>query len=302
MRKREDPYGPEKRMTITEHLGELRQRLIRILFFFLFSGVLGIFLSSKILPLLNPVGIPWYAFAPSDAITLYLKVGIYFALFVTIPYALWEIYLFVRPGLTEEEAKIAIRYIPLTVLAFLVGILFTYAVLFPVLFDVLTWFNNQLDLPLLLSANAYISFFFRLALPVSLIFEVPVIVLFFGQIGVFDHASLVRLRPYVYFAGALLVVFGFRGDLLSSFFALLPFFFLFELSVFVAWLAEKLHLYRGKSPPPSAGGGSSAAPEATETPPRFEGSGGQGEAGGVYEGNPPFPSAAEVVSDPPLRP
>jgi len=291
-RKREDPYGPEKRMTFTEHLGELRQRLIRIFFFFLFSALLGIFLSSKILPLLNPVGIPWYAFAPTDAVVLYLKVGIYFALFVIIPYALWEIYLFVRPGLTEEEARIAVRYIPLTVLAFLVGILFTYAVLFPVLFDVLTWFNNLLDLPLLLSANAYISFFFRLALPVSLIFEVPVIVLFLGQIGVFDHASLVRLRPYVYFAGALLVVFGFRGDLLSSFFALLPFLFLFELSVFVAWIAEKLHLYRGKTFPPKAGGG--GAPEAANASVE--------ERGGGSAGNPPSDSStAEVVSDPTPR-
>jgi len=274
-RKREDPYGPEKRMALTEHLGELRQRIIHVALFFLFSGVLGIFLSSKILPLLNPVGVQWYAFAPSDAIVLYLKVGIYFALFLTVPYALWETYLFVRPGLTDREAKIAIRYIPLTVLAFLAGILFTYGLLFPVLFDALTWFNSVLELPLLLSANAYISFFFRLALPVSFIFEVPVIVLFLGQVGVIDHASLVRLRPYVYFVGALLVFFSFHGDILSSFFALLPFLFLFELSVFVAWFAEKLHLYRGKPTPPASGedrvspeGGETSAELTSEAPDR----------------------------------
>lgn len=135
----------EFRMSLMEHLTELRQRLLRVTIAVLVLGVLSLTFAREIYGLLMR---PVLLSLPSDAaalvytsaieeINVLMKIGLYAGIFLSTPVLLWQIWGFVSPGLYENERKLAGPFIVFGTLAFLGGALFCYQLVLPPMFTFL---------------------------------------------------------------------------------------------------------------------------------------------------------------------
>ncbi len=134
--------GTDSRMTLSEHLGELRKRLFRCVIAILVLGVVALLFARPIFALLmRPV---LHALPPTQRSLIYtsgieelnvlMKVGLYAGIFLSTPVILWQLWGFVAPGLYPRELRYATPFVLLGSLAFLTGALFCYLVLLPTMF------------------------------------------------------------------------------------------------------------------------------------------------------------------------
>lgn len=141
----EDAAPDEFRMSLMEHLSELRKRLMRVTIFVLVLGLGSLVFAREIYGLLmRPVLLSLPPEAASliytsaiEELNVLMKIGLYSGLFLSTPVLLWQIWGFVSPGLYENERKLAAPFIVFGTLAFIAGALFCYFVLLPQMFTFL---------------------------------------------------------------------------------------------------------------------------------------------------------------------
>lgn len=116
----------EQQLTLVEHLTELRKRLIIVTSTFILSLALGFWLAPKTLTFLKQqptaMNVEWNVFGYTDGLMIYVKCALILAILITLPIALHQIWLFVRPGLNENEAKGTGYFIPVSFLLFYSGL------------------------------------------------------------------------------------------------------------------------------------------------------------------------------------
>jgi sec-independent protein translocase protein TatC len=225
-------------MALVEHLGELRKRIIRILIVLVISMIAGIIIAEPILDYLKSVEpastITWNAFSPWDAISMYMKFAFIIGLIFTLPVLLYEVWAFVSPGLRPVEQKATLRYIPFAVLLFLAGLAFAYFVIFPLAFGFTSSVTKRLELTETYGISQYFSFMFNILLPMSLLFELPVVVMFLTKLRLLNPLRLKKIRKLSYF---LLIVIGTTvtpPDVISDILVSIPLLLLYEFSVFLS--------------------------------------------------------------------
>ncbi len=108
-------------MSFVDHLGELRKRVVRIVIVFVIGLIAGFAVANPVIHYLMSVppasGLAMNVFSPWDSLRIYINVSMLAALIVTLPFAIYQIWLFVAPGLLEKERKAAAYYIPLAAVA-----------------------------------------------------------------------------------------------------------------------------------------------------------------------------------------
>ena len=127
-----------QKMDLVDHLSELRKRLIIIVGSFILLVTLAlIYVQNIYLWLIQDLSIKLAVLGPSDILWVYLMLAAVIALAGTIPIAAHQIWLFVRPALSEKEKKVTLAYIPALFFLFIGGISFGYFVIFPIVFQFL---------------------------------------------------------------------------------------------------------------------------------------------------------------------
>ncbi|MED3662672.1 twin-arginine translocase subunit TatC [Ureibacillus sp. FSL K6-8385] len=235
-----------KEQSVIEHLEELRKRLIIVAGAFAVSLAAGCWFAPKLLLLLkkrpSAAGVEWNLFGYTDGIMIYLKCAFLLALLISLPIALHQIWLFVKPGLTEREAKYTMIFIPVSFLLFLVGIGFSYFILFPMMLEFLSKINQSIGATETYGINQYFSLLFNLTIPVGAVFELPVVILFLTNAGIVTPEKLKHMRKVAYF---ILVVTGVSispPDFISDFLIIIPLLLLFEISIWISsWSMKRKH-------------------------------------------------------------
>lgn len=224
--------------TLVEHLSELRKRLIIIAIVFIVSLAIGFGIASDILTLIKSqptaVNVEWNVFGFTDGIMIYFKCALILGILITLPIALHQIWLFVKPGLSDEEAKGTYLFIPASFLLFVAGISFSYFILFPMMLNFMSDINQSIGATETYGMNQYFSFMFNLVLPVGIVFEMPVVVMFLTKLGIVTPMSLRKMRKVAYFALVVVGVLISPPDFLSDILIIIPLFVLFEISIFVS--------------------------------------------------------------------
>ncbi len=188
-------------MSFFDHLDELRARLIRAVMVFFFGFIACYFISDPIMSFLRQ---PLFDAMPPEQQKLYftslfenflthLKISGYSAIFFLSPYFFYEIWGFVAPGLYEKERKLAIPFVAAATFFFLAGAAFAYLVLFPVGFKYFVTYGSPTDVPML-TIEAYYSLVLKLLLLFGIAFELPVLVVLLGYLGVVDAPFLREQR------------------------------------------------------------------------------------------------------------
>lgn len=235
----------EQEYTLVEHLTELRKRLIVIASTFIISLGVGFWLAPKTMHLLksqpSAQHVEWNVFGYTDGLMIYVKCALILSILITLPIAMHQIWLFVKPGLTDKESKGAYIYIPMSLLLFVAGVSFSYYVLFPLMLNFMSGINESIGATETYGMNQYFTFMFNLIIPIGIVFELPVIVLFLTRLGILTPDLLRKMRKVSYF---ILVVVGVSitpPDFVSDFIIIVPLLLLFEISIALsAWTVRRM--------------------------------------------------------------
>lgn len=228
----------EQEFTLVEHLTELRKRLIVIAVAFTVSLGIGFAIAAKILNFIKmqptAVDVDWNVFGFTDGIMIYFKCALLLAILITLPVLLHQIWLFVKPGLSENEAKGTFLFIPVSFFLFLAGVSFSYFILFPMMLNFMSDINQSIGATETYGMSQYFTFMFNLIIPVGIVFEMPVVIMFLTKLGIVTPASLRKMRKIAYFVLVVIGVLISPPDFLSDVLIIIPLFVLFEISIVVS--------------------------------------------------------------------
>lgn len=234
----------DNELTLVEHLTELRKRLIIVAVTFVLSLALGFWMAPKTLNFLkqqpSAKHVEWNIFGYTDGLMIYVKCALILSLLITLPIAMYQIWLFVKPGLLDKEAKGTIYFIPISFLLFLTGISFSYYILFPLMLNFMSNINNSIGALETYGMQQYFTFMFNLIIPVGIVFELPVIILFLTKLGIITPHLLRKMRKISYFVLVVVGVSITPPDFISDFIIVVPLLLLFEISILVSsWSYKK---------------------------------------------------------------
>ncbi|WP_116062544.1 twin-arginine translocase subunit TatC [Cohnella phaseoli] len=237
----------EREMTLVEHLGDMRKVIIRSLLVAGIALIGGLVAANPLLDYLKAAppasGIAWNVFSPWDAIGIYMKCALIIALTVSMPFVLYQVWGFVRPGLRLAEQQAALKYIPGAAALFMLGIAFAYLVLFPMAFTFTSNVSQGMGLQETYGIAQYFSFMFNIILPTALLFELPVVVLFLTKLRIVTPGKLRRIRKAAYLALTALAVLVTPPDFISDILVAIPLMLLYEFSIVLSAQAyRKLQL------------------------------------------------------------
>jgi sec-independent protein translocase protein TatC len=230
----------DREQPLVSHLVELRARLLRsvlcVLLVFLallpFAGHLYQQLSRPLLAKL-PHGASMIAI---DVITPFmtpLKLAFFCALFITMPFLLYQAWAFVAPGLYRHEKRLAMPLLVSATTLFYIGCAFAYFLVLPMVFAFLTAVVPE-GVSMMTDINKYLDFVLMLFLAFGLCFEIPVAIVILVLIGVTSPAQLKASRGYVIVGCFVVAAVVTPPDALSQIMLAVPMCVLFELGLFAA--------------------------------------------------------------------
>ena len=229
-----------KELSLTEHLIELRSRIIKILLFLALGFIASYFFSEQILSLISQPIKPYLTatkgylifISPFEKFFSYLRVSLFSGLVLSCPFWFYQIWKFISPGLHEKEKRWSLLFVSSSVFLFLSGIVFVYFIVYPFSFHFLLHFGG--DEIAYISLKPYLSFFLRTAFIFGLVFEMPLVLFTLLRLKILTTAQLKKARPYVIILIALLSALITPPDIFSMLFMMLPLYLLFELSIFTS--------------------------------------------------------------------
>jgi sec-independent protein translocase protein TatC len=223
-----------REMNLVDHLSELRKRVVIILGSFILLIILALtYVKNIYYWLIQDISIKLAVLGPSDILWVYLMLAAVIALAGTIPIAAHQIWLFVRPALSEKEKKVTLAYIPALFFLFVVGICFGYFLIFPIVFQFLLSLSDGMFIEFF-TTEKYFRFLIHMVLPFGFLFELPVIIMFLTSLGVLNPYRLQKARKYSYFALIVTAVLITPPDFLSDILVIVPLLFLYECSVILS--------------------------------------------------------------------
>jgi sec-independent protein translocase protein TatC len=233
----------DREMSVYDHIGELRKRVIIIASFFFVSAIGGFFLAEPIIVYLQHTNeaeaLQMNAFRITDPIKIFMQFSFLIAFIITFPVTLYQIWAFISPGLYERERKVTLSYIPISLFLFLSGLTFSYFILFPFVVKFMSNLADRLDINQVIGINEYFQFLFQLTLPFGILFQMPVIVMFLTRLGIITPAILVKIRKYAYFVllviGALIT----PPEIISHLMVTVPLLILYEISIIISRFGYK---------------------------------------------------------------
>ena len=233
-------------MSFLEHLEELRTRIFHALvavaigmgLCWWYHQTLFSFIQKPILDVLRPYGIDkLVVLTPTEAFNLYLKVSALGGLFITSPYVLYQVWLFISPGLYRREKKYVTPFLFFTVLLFVGGGYFGYRMVFPAALKWLIGIGGQFT-PMI-TVHEYTDLFLTVILGLGIVFEMPILVFFLALMGVVSAGWMWRNIRY-----AILGIFIVAGalaptpDISSMVIFASPMLVLYFVSIGIAWFVH----------------------------------------------------------------
>lgn len=235
-----DPEQP-----LISHLLELRTRLL-----WMIAGVLLVF--AVLVPFSNRIytalADPLLAHMPAsssmiaiDVISPFLtpiKLSLVLALFIAMPWVLYQLWAFVAPGLYQNEKRLVLPLLVSSTALFYSGMAFAYFVILPIFFAFLTGTAPE-GVAVMTDINLYLNFVLTLFFAFGIAFEIPVATIILTMIGVTTPEALAAKRPYiivgVFIVGMLLT----PPDVISQTLLAVPMWLLFEVGIFLSRIMQR---------------------------------------------------------------
>lgn len=192
-------------MSLMEHLDELRRRLIHSTLYlmvgFCVAYAFHVQLYAIIQAPLDKLHILLNYTHPTDPLNLYLKTALYGGFILASPFILYQVWLFISPGMYQNERRYVVPFMAVTVLLFFTGAWFGYHYVFPGALRVLIGdFGKRFNA--VLTIEDYTNFFLAIVLGLGITFELPILIFFLALFGIVDAKFLIKHIRY-----AILIIF-----------------------------------------------------------------------------------------------
>lgn len=189
----QEPTESERRMSLLEHLGELRDRLFKAVLALVIGTIVGFLIAGNVLEFLKqPYGADRFlALGPTDSVVAYFRVALLVGGILSVPMITYQLLMFILPGLTNKERRYVLLALPGITLLFLVGILFTWAFLIPPAISFFDNFANDV-FQSAWTADRYLGFVTALLFWMGVAFETPLVFFVIAVLGMINARTLIK--------------------------------------------------------------------------------------------------------------
>lgn len=264
--KKNDPSSDPNMLTFGGHLEVLRRMLFRIIIIVMVFSIAIFCFKDKTFELLlapsqwdfvtyryiekflhyfgsnfafNQFHINLIATELSSQFMTHITTALYLGLLGASPYILVELFHFITPALYENEKKYSVSVAATMYLLFIVGVLMSYFILFPISFRFLGTYSVSGMVESNITLKSYISTFTTLTLVMGLVFQLPVIAFFFGKLEMVSSDLLKQYRKYAFLVIMVVAAIITPPDLMTLILVTIPLYLLYEVSIFVLKRMEK---------------------------------------------------------------
>jgi len=236
----------EAEQPLLYHLIELRDRLLRVVLVVAVVFVVLIPFSNTLFTLLSgpllahmPEGGSMIAIEVASPFLIPFKLTLFLALFIAIPYVLYQLWSFVAPGLYRHERRLVVPLLASSTVLFYAGATFAYFVVFPLVFAFFTAAAPD-GVSVMTDISRYLDFVLTLFFAFGAAFEVPIVTVLLVWTGMTTQAALREKRPYIIVGAFVLGMLLTPPDVISQTLLAVPVWLLFELGLFFAgWSANR---------------------------------------------------------------
>ena len=241
----EDEQELHGQMSFLDHLEELRKRIIHSLIAIgVALGICWTFADALFRTVSRPIlkaGIEKLVVStPTEGFNLELKLALMAAVFLSAPFVLGQVWLFISPGLYKHERRYALPFIFFSTLLFIIGGLFGYFVAFPFALQFLLEWEKNMGVTALINASEYFDLFITVELGLAVIFEIPAVIFVLSRIGLVSGPFLLRNTRYaILVATVVAAVITPTTDIPNMMMMAIPMVALYLLGVIVAFVFGK---------------------------------------------------------------
>lgn len=249
----DDPYadepedeGQSARMSFLDHLDELRRRLVVAVVSILVGFLIAFAFIDRIfgfvmrpLQQVLPNGGKLVYTEPAEAFLLYMKIAFLVGLFIALPVILFELWMFIAPGLYSHEKKFAIPFVFFASFFFVSGAAFSHYMVFPWAWGFFASFTTDY-MAFMPKIDAVFSLYVRMLLAMGVVFQLPTLVFFLARLGMVTPGFMIKNTKY-----AILIIFIIAAvltpspDVITQVLMAAPMIALYGLSILIAWAFQK---------------------------------------------------------------
>ena len=235
--------GAAGKMSFLEHLDELRKRIVQacigvavgVLVGFAFINPIVNFILKPTQRVL-PAGSRMIYTQPGEAFGLYVQIGLIVGVVLATPWIMYQVWLFIAPGLYANEKRLAIPFVLMSTIGFVVGATFNHYIIFPVMITFFASFNTS-DLVFMPRLEDVFDLYTKMLIGMGLVFQMPTIIYFLAKMRLVTAGFLWKHTKY-----AILIIFIIAavitptGDMITQTIFAAPMLGLYALSILIAWL------------------------------------------------------------------
>ena len=174
----------------------------------------------------------------SSQFMTHITTAVYLGLLGASPYILYELFRFISPALYENERKYSVQVAGIIYILFLLGVMMSYFVLFPISFRFLGTYSVSAKVVSNITLDSYISTFVSLTLVMGIVFQLPVIAFFLGKLGVVNSEMLANYRKHSFIVIMMVAAIITPPDLMTLILVTIPLYLLYEVSIRVVKCVE----------------------------------------------------------------
>ena len=233
----DDSDFEEKRLTLIEHLDELRSRIITSLVAITVGTVIAFIFSGELIdwlikPCIATIKETYYT-SPLQPFNVRLKASFFAGMVIASPVILHQLWKFIKPALNKKEKNVVRSLFGFAIISFLVGVAFAYFVIIPMGIKALLEFGTPLMKPLI-GIEEIINFVVFFLLAMGLVFEMPLVMMGLAKVGIVSSRMLSKNRKFAIVGAAVLACIVTPGsELVTSMILTIPLYLLYEISIWM---------------------------------------------------------------------
>ena len=226
----------DERMTLVEHLDELRSRIVLSGFVLVIAIAICFWQDELVLDIANeplPAGFEPITFSPTEPFFTTVKLSVYGGILLALPLLLYQAYAFVLPAFAPHEKRLLLPFLLSVPVLFITGAVFAYYVVVPAALNFLLGFNAD-AFNIEVRASEYYSFFILTLIAVGFLFQIPIAVLSVCRLGIVTPEQLAANRRYAVLVIAVAAMLLPGTDPVTMLISMAPLYLLFEFSLLLA--------------------------------------------------------------------
>src|SRR5882757_526376 len=239
----DDDNSAAGKMSFLEHLDELRKRIVNAAIAIGVCIVLGFAFINKIVDFILaptrsalPPGVKMIYTEPGEAFSLYIQISLIMGVVLAAPFIMYQVWMFIAPGLYSNEKRLAIPFVLFTTLGFVAGAAFNHYIAFPFMMAFFASFNTP-DLAFMPKLDDVFGLYTKMLLGMGIVFQMPAVVFFLAKMKMITARFLIKNFWY-----AFLIIFVVAavitptGDMMTQTIFAAPMVGLYFVSILIAWV------------------------------------------------------------------